>query len=94
MDPNEKHPEYAYYALYNIRRDQSDLDQLVTMMETDEKKIGTIAEFVDALGVEAKSVAPRVRLVLASQTNDDVKKTLQSFLDKVDSGVGPTPLLP
>ena len=92
-DPNHKHREYAYYALYNIRGDRSDLDQLVMMMEADEGKRGTIAEFLEALGAKAGTVAPRVRHMLTSQTDEEVKKKLQSFLDKVVRDIGPTPIL-
>ena len=92
-DPNHKHREYAYYALYNIRGDRADLDQLVMMMEADEGKRSTIAEFLLALGVKAKIVAPRIRQMLAKETDEDLQKKLQSFLDKVEKGAGPTPIL-
>ena len=94
LDPNHKHGEYALYALYCIRGDPADLEELVNMMASDESKCGTIAGFLNALGAEAGSVAPRVQQLLMSVEDEDVKKTIVSFLAKVENRTGPTPIVP
>ena len=67
---------------------------LVDMMEADENKRGTIAEFLNALGLKASAAAPRVRQLLTSVEDEGLKKTIASFLVKVENGDGPTRLLP
>ena len=95
----------AYYALFCIRGDSSDLEQMVNLLRRSPPAAGLdlrndllqraeIVRFLNALGVKAAAVEGLVRELMESEDLADHEEGLQSFLEKVEKGEGPTVYLP
>jgi len=84
----------AYYALCSIRGSSADLDKLVGYMKEDKGRSGELARYLDAFGVKARAAVEEAREMLKSDLDGKIKEQLESFLRKVATGEGPTPVMP
>ena len=93
-DEENLHRGRACYALFCIRGKTEDLKKMVNFMKKDEGSRAEMAHYLNALGVNGDSVVGQVREILKSEESAKNKKQLQSFLEKVKKGEGPTLLIP
>ena len=84
----------AYYALFCIRGKPQDLKGMIDVLKKDEGSRAEMIRYLDALGVEARPAADRVREMIELAEFDKHKNKLQSFLEKVERGEGPVTLMP
>ena len=85
----------AYYALFCIRGDSSDLEQMVNLLRkgpldprNDLLQRASVVRCLNALGVKAAAVEGLVRELMESEDLASHKEGLQSFLEKVEKWGG------
>ena len=84
----------ALYALFCIRGEAEDLEQMVEVLKNDESGRAELARYLNALGVKARAVADKVEQLMKSEDFAKQKEKLEAFLAKVERGEGPTVLMP
>ena len=96
--PDNPYRAHAWYALYCIRGDASDLQNLVSLLEgaeTDASRRREALVLLNALGVKAAPAADAVRGLLGTDSAEVLgKEDLEAFLEKVEKGRGPYTLVP
>ncbi len=88
---------WIYYALFCIRGENADLKSLVGMMEDHDLNEPTQRQYrlmLVSLGAAAAPVAGDVRALIDSGKYPKLKGALESFLEKVERGEGPTRVMP
>ena len=84
----------ALYALFCVRGNAEDLDNMVGALKGDEPGRAELARYLDALGAKAQPVAEKIKQLAETEAFAAQKEMLESFLKKVETEKGPTTLMP
>jgi len=95
---DENYPVSAYYALYCIRGNKSDLFKLVDVLKSSKKEMASqkpaVISYLAALGVKAAPAADVVREIMKTDKSLAENGGLKLFIERVEKGEGPAILLP
>ncbi|MFC1509567.1 HEAT repeat domain-containing protein [Candidatus Omnitrophota bacterium] len=95
---DENYPVSAYYALYCIRGNKSDLFKLVDVLKSTKADLASqktsAISYLAALGVKAAPAADAVRDIMKTDTSLAENEGLQLFLERVENNQGPAIVLP